>query len=84
MHTYQTVDFGKAMVHRFRYVDLAVAMPEEKSTLIFFLYQQREKYSGGKAKMPMMEAILLLNNLVDESDPDVSICNVDTIGCTVL
>lgn len=25
-----------------------------------------------------MEAILLLNNLVDESDPDVSICNVDT------
>lgn len=28
--------------------------------------------------MTMMEAILLLNNLVDESDPDVSICTVDT------
>lgn len=42
MHTYQTVDFGKAMVHRFRYVDLAVAMPEEKSTLIFFVPTARE------------------------------------------
>lgn len=59
-------------------------MPEEKCTLIYFLYQQREKYSGGKAKMTMMEAIFLLNNLVDESDPDVSICTVDTMGWMVL
>lgn len=25
MHAYQTVEFGKAMVHRFRHVDLDVA-----------------------------------------------------------
>lgn len=35
--------------------------------------------------MTMMEAIFLLNNLIDESDPDVSICStVDTMGYTVL
>jgi hypothetical protein len=37
-----------------------------------FLSIQRAKYSGGKAKMTMMEAIFALNNLIDESDPDVS------------
>lgn len=35
-------------------------------------YLQREKYSGGKADMTIMEALFMLNNLVDESDPDVS------------
>lgn len=38
---------------------------------------QRAKYGGGKAKMTMMEAIFELNNLIDESDPDVSCCFAD-------
>ncbi|CAI8037791.1 Inositol oxygenase [Geodia barretti] len=43
-----------------------------KNQTMQFGREMRAKYSGGKAKMTMMEAIFALNNLIDESDPDTS------------
>jgi inositol oxygenase len=43
-----------------------------KNQTVQFGREMRAKYSGGKAKMTMMEAIFALNNLIDESDPDSS------------
>jgi hypothetical protein len=40
--------------------------------LHFTLALQRKKYSGGKADMTIMDAIFMLNNLIDESDPDTA------------
>jgi inositol oxygenase len=43
-----------------------------KNQTVQFGKEMRQKYSGGKASMTMMEAIFMLNNLIDESDPDTS------------
>jgi hypothetical protein len=52
--------------------------------LHFTLALQRKKYSGGKADMTIMDAIFMLNNLIDESDPDVSTVDIGNIICAIL
>jgi hypothetical protein len=46
--------------------------------------EMRKKYSGGKADMTIMDAIFMLNNLIDESDPDVSTVDIGNIICAIL
>ena len=44
-------------------------------------FPQHKKYSGGKAEMTIMDAVFMLNNLIDESDPDVSRTHTHHILC---
>jgi inositol oxygenase len=56
---------------------LAVATTIEKQTVEFNIQARVNFKSRRRARMGIWEAMEMLNTLVDESDPDVSLCGID-------
>ena len=49
----------------------------EKQTVEFNIQARVNFKSRRRARMGIWEAMEMLNTLVDESDPDVSLCDID-------